>query len=360
MDVSQIMSLAIWYERNIPNVVSNYRQLVKVLENNANQPQKLPVREPLDALKKVLVDLPLDVLTNEEISKLDTLGALPFLGQKGAIFADNTVTSGEYDPASAAADMKNAHEQVNHLQQHFIEVKNALVQLQFDEAFESKFNELPIIRVRFQGDAAIADVQMWKKWATDWFIIARGAAMCVGQNPNDVRVVGASNGSIIFTLAATATVTLVLASIVKNVGSIVHEVLKISNAIEDLRHKRMLSEIIESELKRQQKELKESGVKRTVEAVKGEHPKLVQGEVENNLKTSVEKYLNFNNKGGDVDFLPPAESADDKVDAEEKPEEASDVEGLATELRQLREMVAEVRNQQAEIRLLTHNQDQTD
>jgi hypothetical protein len=305
MDISQVINLASWYGDYCDDFIGKYTQLKNILDHNATQPQKQPVREQLSDLITTLENLPVEALTNEELTKLSDLGVLQYLSKEGAKFVRNTVTSGDFDPASAAADITLAVETLTQRKQQFTGLFKSLTGLEFEKDFDEELSNQTAIRVRFQGDASISDVALLKKWSADWYDIMRGVAMSVGERPEQVKVVGAANGSIVLVLAGAASVTLVLAVIAKNIEKIVYEVLKITNAIEDLRHKKILNREIEKQLINQQKKIQDDGVVSTVAAVNEALPELMTKEIEAVLTKSVQKYVTFTDKGGDVDFIEP-------------------------------------------------------
>lgn len=358
MDITQVIHLASWYGDYSDDFIGKYTQLHNVLDHNSKQPQKQPVREPLSDLTTTLNNLPVEALTNEELTKLSDLGVLQYLGIEGARFVQDTVTSGDYDPASAAADIASAVNTLTQRKQQFSGLFKALTGLEFGIDFDEELNNQTAIRVRFRGDASIADVVLLKRWSTDWYDIMRGVAMSVGERPEQVKVVGAANGSIVLVLTGAASVTLVLAVIAKNIGKIVHEVLKIANAIEDLRHKKILNREIEKQLLIQQKKTQDEGVASTVAAVNEVLPEPMSNEIEAALTKSVKKYVAFTDKGGDVDFIEPWGGAE--YDRDEGVEEVSALEGTSAELRLLHETIEEVRQTNAETKQLSYLVDDDD
>jgi len=315
MDVSQIINLAEWYRSNVPPVTKIYSQLQQKLQHNAQQAQKQPLRDDLENLLTALGEISFERLTNEELDLLHKHEVLQFLGYHGQKFVNSTVSTSEFDPVSAAADMNKALGNLNNALNRLNSVQTALSELQLDlHEIDEQYSDFPLVRVRFKENASLNDVVSLKKWIADWYDITRGAALSVGETPEAVRVVGANNGSVIITLASVATVTTVLAIIAKNAGRIVGEGLSIANDIEDLRHKKRLNKVIEDELKKQQAEIKENGVADTIAELKSSLPNLVSKSIDNELKKSVEKYFKFYESGGDVDFIPPRVEATESDD----------------------------------------------
>lgn len=182
--------------------------------------------------------------------------------------------------------------------------------------------------------------------------------MSVGEPPQSVKVVGASNGSVIVTLTAVASVTIVLAIIAKNAGRVASEVLSIANDIEDFRHKKRLNTIIEDELKRQQTFVQDTGTEDTIAEIKSAVSLQIEHETEAVLRKSVSKYFDFYAKGGDVDFIPPRHLPE----PDEENEDGALIAEIAVQAQEndrLIGVIEAVRTQQAEILQLINRQDGT-
>lgn len=356
MDVSQIINLANWSSENLPEISSSYGQLHQALDHNARQAQKQPLRDHLNGLTSLLKKMSFEHLTNEEIDLLRDLDTLKYLGQPGVEFVGDTVTTSDFDPASAATDIQAAVNNINQTVQKLKNSRASLSELGL-EMLEDELilGELPLVRVRFKEEAALEDVSLLKNWTANWYDIARGAALSVGETPQSVKVVGAANGSVIITLATAASVTTVLAIIAKNAGRIASEVLSIANDIEDFRHKKRLNKVIEDELKRQQTAVQETGVEDTLSEIKETVPQLIENEVDNALRKSITKYFDFYKKGGDVDFIPPRIQPDTEDEDSEDQALLDQIAHQAQENERLVGVIEEVRAQHAELLKLVHH-----
>lgn len=340
----------------IPAISQRYNALKKKLDHNKSQPQKEPLREELDGLIEDLEAMHFDLLTNEELDLLGSLGVLQYLGHQGALFVSETVRTGDFDPASAASDISIAAQVLNSTQSKFDQTRTQLRELGLErDNGEGELIDLPLIRVRFKDGAAVDDVALLKKWIVNWFDISRGAALAAGETPQSVKVVGASNGSVIITLGTIASVTMILAVIAKNAGRIAREYLSIANDIEDLRQKKHLTKVIEDELKQQQTRLHETGVEDTLSEIRETVPQMIEQEVDNALRKSIEKYFSFYKQGGDVDFIPPRSGTEDAEEGEEDQGVIAQIQAHADENDRLVDLIENVRAQQAEIKQLTNH-----
>ncbi|SNR54873.1 hypothetical protein [Puniceibacterium sediminis] len=93
----------------------------------------------------------------------------------------------------------------------------------------------------------------------------------------------------------------------------------------------------------------------TLEQIKAAVPHIIEQEVDNALRKSIEKYFNFYKKGGDVDFIPPRSEPEDIVEGEHNQAIIAEIQQHADENTRLIEMIESVRAQQAELKQLTNH-----
>lgn len=182
--------------------------------------------------------------------------------------------------------------------------------------------------------------------------------MINGEAPEATKVISATKGSIILTLAATAGVTALLAKIAKDITTTTKEVLEIEHSREDLKQKKMLTRVMTEELDRLAKQKKEN----TVQEIVGEFEHVRAdgaGDRLAALTKSVEKLLAFNEKGGTVDFVMPENDAEDDDEIDDAVDDETQVAapaGLTAAKKAIREY-QEVREQ---VKLLSHHKPAND
>lgn len=310
MIVEELYGLTQWATAEIGPLLSHYENLATTLEHNTRNTQKVGVRDQLLPLEEALRRVPLQRLTAEQLELLDKNDMLRYLGTSGIDFLKVTVRDGNFDPATGASSVRGAHQALTQglrrLETLREDMNSANVQV------ERKFSADAgvITRLHFQDRANIGDVAELKKWSSEWYDIARGLAAATKERPEDVRVIGASTGSLILVLSTSVAIATVLSILAKNANLISKSVLDILNGIEDLRHKKVLNQTIEDAMKEQAKAIKDNGVATAVDSVKAHLGVVIDKEVETLLNKAVEKYFNFTEKGGEVDMLaPPASDA---------------------------------------------------
>lgn len=350
MNVTELYRFAKWLEEYGRAAHSKYNKLHAILQHNATQPNKQPVRDSLEGLVGTLTSLPMNELTAQQFSLLKHFEIADLLGEKGADFVRRTIDTSEFDPASAASDISNAQQAIAKTLDIVGQWGNAYEKLALPSELSDPEPDRHIVRVQFQYEASIEDVPAWRASSDDWLTIARGVAMCVGEAPEDVKVVGATSGSIILELASSAAWVTLFAFIYRQLSYVVRDGLRIANAVADLKHKKMLYKEVEKAFEDERKKLEEGGLKKAISEVKKKLPRNIEQDKVLALTKAMEKFFNFYKKGGEVDFVEPSE---EKVDDEEGEDEAS-------ELSDLREAIKEIRSVQSQIRLLTFDSDKPD
>ena len=345
MDVAELLGFTRWVDEHVVSAKEKFDALASVLSHNASQPDKQPVVDPLNDLLQVLTSLPLEQLTLEQEGLFEHLKVAGFLGRNGHTYVDSTVRSGDYDPATAASEITTARDAIAHAIKQMERVRTSLEALEFVDEIDVPVAEGITLRLQFKGDASISNVVELRDWSSDWHDIIRGVALYVDEAPEQTQVVGATNGSLIVVLAGTYGVVTLLAQIAKHVSYIIKESFDIAEAMENLKQKKLLTEVIKKELESKQIDNENNGVQRIIYAIKEDIKNEVDGEKEAALKRSIDKYLDFNKRGGELDFIaPPEEDEGERAD-----------EGLRSEeIAELRRIVEEIRTTRAELVMLSH------
>lgn len=324
MNINELYHLARWYQARYPQISKLYKALLGPLRHNATQPNKQPVEEQLQTLTDYLESLSFDELSMQQLELLESLGVDIYLGPNGSEFLNSTIRTAEFDPATAVAKVEGANSALSTAHANLTAYRDAVDKLEVDFFEFEEPDDFITIRVGFRNDAEIKNVTDWKDSARDWYDIIRGVALAVREPPENTKVVGAGTGSIILILAATATVTTLLAIIAKNATGVAKNVLEVLSTVEDLRQKKLLNQVIEKELNEKVGTLKEDALETIMKELKQHLPKS-DGEVATALAKSIQKILAFNEKGGNLDFVAPAGDLED----EEKDGNASDLQALA-------------------------------
>ena len=341
MNVSEVIGLANWLNNHVQPAMSVYEQLAAAMEQNANSGSKVPLREHLDAVEKALRAMPVEQLTFQQSDTLEEIEVLDLLGEKGWRFVERTVKEGNFDPASAAIDIRKAKQTIEKAVTLFTAARKALsaAGMKGDPDYDS--DDKVTVRVRFKDAVEISNVAQLKNRTADWYDISRGLAMAAGERPEDVEVRGATTGSIIIILGTTLTVATIIALIMKQVASTVKSSMEIAHTLQDWKMRKVADREVERVLLARRKSIEDNGAAEALKLVKEKVGGRIAGDVENALKKSIEKMFSFASKGGEVDLLPPPAPNEEEVD-----------EAVADAINTITENVEEMRTLKAATQLL--------
>jgi len=345
MDVRELYDFSKWFLNYGGEATTLYRTMQTKLEHNSTQPAKEPVLDELKQLLKTLREMPLHELTNEQLSLLEQEGVGGLVGSVGAKNVERIVKSARFDPASAHLEFQKMHASMSETQAHMQIIKDSLSSVVSITEEEPDFEHITI-RIHFKESASISDVVEWKEWSNEWYDIVRGIAICVDEPPENVKVLGAHQGSVIMVLGATAAVTSLLLLISNHLTKIALNGLQVANGIQDLKHKVKLNKALIDGLEKSVEQSEKDAIKTLISEAKASLPSPINGEQETALKKSVEKYQKFTTKGGEVDFIsPPEPDKDTTKDLNE---------GEIQQITNVRENIEQLRDAREETRLLTN------
>lgn len=348
MEVSQVVQLSEWLEENLSDVMPKFTALVAVLQNNSQQPSQQPVTQPLKELSRALSHMQTSELSTLQLGVLENLEVAKLVGKQGKAWINRCVRATTYDPATTFQSVQQGQQKLQEAQRLLKAFQTSAGQVGFSDADKVDAPTPYVFNVVFQEDAAIENVRDWKKTATEWELIISGVTAVAGEKPEDVAVVGAQNGSIIYTLSATPIVTKILATVSKHIASIANDYLDFQLRREELRRSQMMSEAIEKDLNRQEDERRASGKATILDAIKEIAPNAKPEEIAK-LEKAVDRHIKFSEDGGEVDFVLPPE-----LDAEDEDYD----EDLAQTVDDVRELIQDYRTEIQTTKLLTYVEDE--
>jgi len=281
------------------------------------------------------------------LKMLNSLGVDGYIGPEGAAYVEAAVRTSNYDPATAVQRLNQAIQTVNNVRAKLAAYVESVNGLEFGPDDVLAEEGLITIRVGFQNDVAINNVTDWKDTAKEWYDIIRGLAMACDESPEDVKVIGASTGSIILIMAGTAAFTALLAQISKHITSAAKDVIGVRMEVENLRQKKLLTKGMESELKKIEKEKTDSAVA-TIEKLLEGKIAAKDGDVGVALTASIKKLLTFSEKGGTVDFVAPDIEELDEEDGEDVADSS-----LKAALIEAKAAIREYQGERESLKLLT-------
>lgn len=308
MNVSELFSLSKWIVREIVNtqLPAKYQALISILQQYA-QPnvQKQPFEVQKNDLIETLRAVPLDQLTKDQLDFLELLGIAHFVGEEGIALIEDVLYRNIIDVATSAQRLSQALQSVNNGIAKSAQIGTGLIDCVIDEEYESK-NEV-LMRISFTGHALMANVTDFKAWGDVWYDIGRGIAMAHDLTPEDVKIVGATKGSIILELAVIASIATTTSVIILAALKVAEKVLDIRIKAEDLRGLKLKNDKIANELEAEAANEKKAGINDITTAVVAQLKlkKDSEGDKVKALDTAVRNLVNFIEKGGMVDFILP-------------------------------------------------------
>jgi len=346
MNIEELEHLATWIKEHATLAQTKYQVLAGIAQHNSQQQQKKPLETALKDLQETLHEIPLHVLSNGQINLLSTFDLANLLGRSGVSFVDDTIKKTNFDPATASTELAKAVKTITVAIQRADRLITAFDGIDLHSTNSPLEDNRALVRIEFRGDASITNVVNWKEWSDKWHEIARGIVLSINEAPEDVRVVGATNGSIIIALTGTYAFVKILASIAKLVTNVAKDIVLLNHSIEDLRTKKLLNEKIENELVAEISTRKKSGVDTIIEETKKTLPDDIDGEQENALRKAITQLLEFNQKGGELDFVAP-EVEDDVRDDE-----------THAQIADLRAAIEDLRSEKETLKRLTYEDDE--
>lgn len=203
MQIAEAYGLAEWINEEIvgAKVIQNFDALYNAVNQNATRPQNQPM-QPFEDQRAALVDtissVNLNSLSLSQLEALDTLGIKANIGAAGVAKLAELLTN--------TLDIALVAERINEFKNEIATgiAKAAAIKIALEPLIETEELDVDhdsvLTRVIFEHEASIDDIAKLKSWSSKLFDIGRGFAIVQGQTPQDIRVVGASKGSLIFEL----------------------------------------------------------------------------------------------------------------------------------------------------------------
>ena len=339
MNVSELFELTHWITREIEEtqIPNKYQVLQNILlQHSQPNQQKTPFESQKDDLIDTLEKVPLGQLTRDQLDFLYHLGIAAFVGKEGIEQIEDTLYKNVIDVATSAQKFQQTLQKISEGISKANQIKAGLTDCVIEEEYET--DDEILMRVSFTGNALISNVTDFKSWGSIWYDIGRGIAMAHNASPEEVKIVGATKGSIIIELAVIASIATTTSGIILAALKVAEKVLDIRTKAEELRRLKMKNDKFAKDLEKEADNEKKAGI----EEITGEVIKTLnikkdgEGDKIKALDTAVKNLVNFIEKGGIVDFIIPEE--EDLEEGEENKNE--DLRMAFQEIRQLEKKLA--------------------
>lgn len=343
MNVSELFQLTYWVTNEIEGtqIPQKYQTLQSILQQNSQPNQKQPFEAQKNDLIQTLQNVPLGQLTKDQLAFLQQLGIAQSISEEGVKMIEDTLYKNVIDVATSAQKIQEVLQKLNEGISKLNQIKAGLKGCVAEENYESN-NEI-LMRVSFTGQAAMANVTDFKNWGSIWYDIGRGIAMAHSAAPEDVKIVGATKGSIVIEMAVIASIATTASGIILAALKVAERVLDIRYKAEELRGLKLQNDKVAKELEKEADNEKKSGIEE-ITSVYVRQLGLKENEEGDKVKAldvAVKNLVNFIEKGGVVDFIIP--------ENEEESEE-----GEANSKQELRVAFQQIRQLEKKLSLLEH------
>jgi hypothetical protein len=341
MNVSELFDLTNWVTNEIAktNIPDKYQALHEILRQltRPNQP-KQPFESQKEDLLNTLMKVPLFQLTKDQLVFLEKLGIAKAVGKEGIEAIEDILYKNVIDVATSATKIQEIHAKIITGIQKSDQIKTGMQDCIFQEDYE-KSDEV-LMRVCFSGGASMTNVSDFKKWGNVWYEIGRGIAMAHGATPEDVRVIGATKGSVIIELAVIASIASTVSGIILAALKVAEKVLDIRKKAEELKNLKLKNTKLYKEIEKEAETEKKAGIEEITATIVQELKinREGQGDTVNALDKSVQNLVSFVEFGGEVDFVIPVDNEQNKTDVARPTYDS-----LKLTFTQIRELEAKIR-----------------
>jgi len=255
-----------------------------------------------------LYNIDFDELSDQQYKIVSSFGITSYAGPVGAADLEEALRKSANDPVAQNGIMQTAltiwSDSLNAIQ----DLEFGIQRLGFHWGPPKEILDGVVIHLHFDSEAKISEVAELKRWSNDWYDIARGITACVDGKPEDIRIIGASTGSVILTLVAIATTAKLLASISVAVAQILQQIQRVRMDQEDYRHKKIMNQKIEDGFQDAIDHIRSHAAENVVNQVIGSTASVLPPEIVSQLNLAIEKFIVYTEKGGEIDLIAPADS----------------------------------------------------
>lgn len=321
MQIEELHDLTNWINREVvvTGVSALYNDLLTVLNQNAQPSQtKLPFEAQKEALFTTLKTVSLSDLSSGQLEILENIGIAHNVGSEGVEAIEDVLYRNALDIATVVNKITTVVAEINTGVQWSSQINTLLLHI-LDVEEVRVAEDGVLMRIHFQKEAHLSNLTEFKDWGKTWYEIGRGITMANGAAPEDIKVVGASKGSIILTLLATYGIARTTSDIILAALKVAEKVYDIKKKAQEVKALKIGNDAAEKALEKAAADTKESGIKTIIaDTIKQIGlDKKNEGDKVNALESSISKLVDFIEKGGEVDFVVPEETSSGEVDKDD-------------------------------------------
>lgn len=208
MDIRETYDLALWFvnAEKSANYVSLLDEIIKRISNTSGVRNSDILIECRYILTETGGSISTSSLTKAQLNALSRLHIDEIICKRAANYYDNVFYS--------THSVHTVLQMLNVVRRSLIEAKQSCISmtqclpiLLSTEGEPRLIESIPqeneaALRLTFQREASISDIAKLNQWSKRLFNIGRGFALVTNHKPEDIRVIGAGNGSIFFDIVA--------------------------------------------------------------------------------------------------------------------------------------------------------------
>ncbi len=347
MNVVELYTLAKWVNREIveTELSAKYSNLHAILQQNVHHPSET-LEEHKNDLIEAVKSIDLTTLTKVQTAFLNEIKILHALGTQGVEQIEYIWNHHGLDIITAVekflAIINDLNNGVNKLNSIFESLDGCI----HDDS--NKYKNEVLIRVSFQDDASMSNIKDFKDWADKWHLIGRGIAMAHNKKPEDIKIVGATRGSIVLDLIANPEIVATIGGIMLLVLEVTERVANIIAKAAEIRHidtkdKELRKDV--ANLEKTAKKSKEAEITNIINLQITQLNLKDDNEKTSILKKSITTLVDFLEKGGGLELIAP-EKTDDSDSKKNKRVEAK--------FAKIRKINTKIKNLENKMKLIEH------
>ena len=307
MNVNELNDVADWISAWVDGpLLKKYEELDKILKMNAAGQSPQPFAEIKKELESHIRSADIHQLSQAQLEVLSTLSILSLLGKKGVTELEEILFRNSLDLKTAASRVSENLLKLSQARDWANKRSTLLEPLVESEELESA-NQEAIIHIGFRGEAEIHDFEDLKKWSATWHEIAYSVARAKGQPVQELRITGASRGSIILDIATNLDIGAVLVALLYGSLKVIREIHEIRLLRAKAENLLLKNDILLEQFKKSEEEKKIKAIDDMTASISLELgvDDTEKEEAEGWLKSSIRKFFSFVDEGGEVDIVVP-------------------------------------------------------
>lgn len=349
MELQEIYNLQAWVDEEITKreLIQKYAALHQALQQNSQRAQNqppIPFNDQKQSLLETLNLVSIFGLSNPQLQVLEKLNIIKHIGKDASDNIKSMMIEHASDLAYLAEEINKSQIELQQGIQQINTVFTSLATIIIDKELEIPKNMI-LTRVTFQNEASINDINDLRNWTIRLYNITRGLSIACNKPVEDIKVDGASKGSLIFSLILGRYIASILTKTLKEIFKCMSEYQNFKIKAHEAELAALKKDKFENDYLEDQARWEER-MERVKQQIIDDLTSQIKDEIhdyndtnDGELRKSVKDLVELISKGGDVDpVIPPVETTNEKDETEEAAELNADLEELRQDYIKLTEL----------------------